>query len=227
MAQFVVEFGKEGAATADGRLDAPAFHRNCRPIWSVLAPFLQDRSADVLEIGSGTGQHIVEFAKHAPNVVWWPSDYHEAHLASIAAWRRHAGLPNLRAPVRIDVADPDWSLPPELGPGRKLLGIFCANVIHIAPWRVAEGLVKAAGRHLDGDGRMFLYGPFMREGKHTAPSNVEFDRSLRSANPEWGVRDTADVAALATREGLELQEIVEMPANNLILLFAWGQSRMG
>src|SRR2546426_1097024 len=111
MAQFVVEFGKEGAATADGRLDAPAFHRNCRPIWSVLAPFLQDRSADVLEIGSGTGQHIVEFAKHAPNVVWWPSDYHEAHLASIAA----------------------------------------------------------------------------------------FDRSLRSANPEWGVRDTADVAALATR----------------------------
>jgi hypothetical protein len=219
MTQFVTNFANLAAAAPDGRLDAPAFHRNCGPIWSVLEKFLTDKSGDVLEIGSGTGQHIVEFARRAPHIVWWPSDCLEPHLVSIAAWRQHAGLANLRAPAPIDVSDPDWDLPSPLGRS-GVLGIFCANVLHIAPWRVAEGLFAGAARHLRADGRMFVYGPFMRQGRHTADSNAAFDASLRNANAEWGVRDTSDLAALAERGGLRMVELVAMPANNLILIFA-------
>jgi SAM-dependent methyltransferase len=219
MPQFVTDFGTLSTPTTEGRLDAPAFHRNWQPIWSVLAEFLLNKTGDMLEVGSGTGQHIVEFARKAPSITWWPSDPNENHLRSIAAWRREAKLANLRAPARIDGSDPGWELPPELGPSRRLLGIFCANVLHIAPWRVAEGLFAGA-RHLRADGRVFVYGPFMRDGKHTAPSNAAFDASLRNANAEWGVRDTADVAALAARNGLRMIEIVAMPANNLVLIFA-------
>jgi SAM-dependent methyltransferase len=220
MAQFVTDFGTLASPTADGRLDSPAFHRNWDPIWSVLGAFLTGKSGNVLEVGSGTGQHIVEFARNAPNIVWWPSDCLETHLISIAAWRRHADLVNLRPPARIDLSDPDWDLPSELTSCGKPLGLICANVLHIAPWRVAEGLFTGASRHLRPDGRMFVYGPFMREGKHTAPSNAAFDASLRNENPEWGVRDTGAVAALAARNGFGMIEIVEMPANNLILMFA-------
>jgi SAM-dependent methyltransferase len=220
----VTDFGTAGTPTADGRLDAPAFHRNWRPIWSVLAGFLPNKTGDVLELGSGTGQHIVEFARNAPNITWWPSDPDEMHLRSIAAWRLAAKLANLRPPARIDVSDPDWRLPPKLGPSHRLLAIFCANVLHIAPWRVAEGLFAGAARHLRADGRVFVYGPFMRNGRHTAPSNAAFDASLRSANAEWGVREAGDVAALAARNGLRMIELVEMPANNLILMFALEQA---
>ena len=106
----------------------------------------------------------------------------------------------------------------------KLFAVFCANVIHIAPWRVAEGLIAGAARYLRPDGRLFLYGPFKRDGKHTALSNAVFDTSLRDNNPEWGVRDIADVAALASRAGLELEKAVDMPANNFILVFKRGAS---
>jgi SAM-dependent methyltransferase len=220
MAQFVTDFGTVSTPTADGRLDAPAFHRNWQPIWSVLAGFLQNKTGDVLEVGSGTGQHVVEFARKAPSITWWPSDPNENHLRSIAAWRHNTKLANLRPPARIDLCDPDWGLRPGLRPPPELLGIFCANVLHIAPWRVAEGLFAGAARHLRADGRMFVYGPFMRNGKHTAPSNAAFDASLRNANAEWGVRDAGDVAALAARNGLRMIEIVAMPANNFILIFA-------
>jgi hypothetical protein len=129
-------------------------------------------------------------------------------------------LPNIRPPLRIDLSDPAWC--PELhdgsGPG-PLLAVFCANVIHIAPWRVAEGLFEGAGRYLRADGRLFLYGPFKRAGKHTALSNAVFDTSLRERDAEWGVRDIADVEKLAAGAGLALVETVEMPANNLILAF--------
>jgi SAM-dependent methyltransferase len=198
----------------DGRLDAPAFHRNHKPIWSVLAPFLQGRTGDVLELGSGTGQHIVEFARLAPHLVWWPSDTDNTYLESIAAWRRHVDLANVRPPLRIDLLDPEWS-----SPAGELLAILCANVLHIAPWPVAHGLLGGAARHLRRDGRLFVYGPFMRGGKHTAPSNAAFDASLRAQNPEWGVRDTDDVGALADRMELKMIEIVPMPANNLVLIF--------
>jgi hypothetical protein len=129
-------------------------------------------------------------------------------------------LPNIRPPLRIDLCDPAWC--PEMhdgsGPG-KLLAVFCANVIHIAPWRVAEGLFAGAARYLRADGRLFLYGPFKRGGKHTAVSNAVFDTSLRDQNPEWGVRDIWDLEKLAMTVGLALIEIADMPANNLTLVF--------
>jgi SAM-dependent methyltransferase len=227
VAEFVVEFGKDGRRVEpDGRLDAAAFHRNHQVIWAVLDKFLAGKSGDVLEAGSGTGQHVAHFASHTPDITWWPSDYNAQHLKSIAAWRAHAGLANIRPPLRIDLSDAAWC--PELhdgsGPG-KLLAVFCANVIHIAPWRVAEGLFEGAGRYLRADGRLYLYGPFKRDGKHTAISNAVFDTSLRERDPEWGVRDVADVADLADAAGLSLLETAPMPANNLILAF--GRSKKG
>jgi hypothetical protein len=222
MAEYVVEFGKDGRPIEpDGRLDAPAFHRNHQPIWTVLEKFLDGKSGDVVETGSGTGQHVVDFARRSPGITWWPSDVNEAHLKSISAWRAHARLANVRPSLRIDLSDPAWC--PEMhdgsGPGR-LLAVFCANVIHIAPWRIAEGLFAGAARFLQVDGRLFLYGPFKRHGKHTALSNAVFDTSLRDNNPEWGVRDIADVSTLAESVGLNLIETAEMPANNLVLTFA-------
>jgi hypothetical protein len=221
MADYVVEFGKDGRRVEpDGRLDAPAFHRNHQAIRTVLLRYLADRSGDVLEAGSGTGQHVVDFAPQMPGITWWPSDYNEQHLKSIAAWRAYANLPNIRPPLRIDLSDPAWC--PEMHDGRgpkHLKAVFCANVIHIAPWRVAEGLFAGAGRYLPADGRLFLYGPFKRGGKHTAISNAVFDTSLREGNPEWGVRDIEALETLAAGAGLGLVEIAEMPANNLILVF--------
>jgi SAM-dependent methyltransferase len=221
MAEYVVEFGKDGRPLEpDGRLDAPAFHRNHQAISAVLQQFLAGRSGDVVEVGSGTGQHVVEFARDTPEIIWWPSDLNGQHLKSIKAWRAHAGLPNIRNPLRIDLSDPAWcsQMHDGRGPG-QLLAVFCANVIHIAPWRVAEGLFAGAGRYLQADGRLFLYGPFKRGGRHTAVSNAVFDSSLRESNAEWGVRDVDDLKKLGQGAGLVLKEIVEMPANNLILVF--------
>jgi SAM-dependent methyltransferase len=222
VAEHVMEFGKDGRPlSADGRLDAPAFHRNHRPIWAVLQPFLAGKSGDVVEAGSGTGQHVADFACRTPEITWWPSDLNEQHLKSISAWRAYAGLSNIRPPLRIDLCDPVWC--PEMhdgsGPG-ELLAVFCANVIHIAPWRVAEGLLAGAAHYLRADGRLFLYGPFKRDGKHTALSNAVFDSSLRERDLEWGVRDVADLERLAAMVGLALIEIAEMPADNLVLVFS-------
>jgi len=219
MAEYVVEFGKDGRPVEpDGRLDAPAFHRNHEAIWSVLQRFLAGKSGDVVEAGSGTGQHVVDFARHLPGIVWWPSDLNERHLASIEAWRAHSGLENIRPPMRIDLSDADWSAAVR-SEVSKLTALFCANVIHIAPWRVAEGLFAGASSTLAENGLPILYGPFKRAGKHTAVSNAVFDSSLRQDDPEWGVRDVADLEELAGRNGLALRQSFEMPANNLILMF--------
>src|SRR5471030_3297446 len=225
MAEYAVEFGKDGRPVEpDGRLDAPAFHRNHQAIRAVLQAFLAGKSGDVVETGSGTGQHVVDFARHIPGIIWWPSDLNEQHLKSIDAWREYAGLPNIRRPLRIDLSDPAWC--PEMHDGRgpgQLLAVFCANVIHIAPWRVAEGLFAGAVRYLRADGRLLLYGPFKRDVKHTALSNAVFDSSLRNRDAAWCVRDIADLERLAGSVGLALVETIEMPANNLILVF--GQSK--
>jgi SAM-dependent methyltransferase len=222
MAEYVVEFGRDGRRVEpDGRLDAAAFHRNHAAIWQALAPFLKDKSGDVIEVGSGTGQHVVHFASQALGVTWWPSDLNDAHLKSIDAWRAHSALTNVNPPLRIDLADPAWCA--ELQDGRgpaSLLAVFCANVVHIAPWSVAEGLIAGAAKYLRPDGRLFIYGPFKRGGKHTAVSNAVFDTSLRSGNPEWGVRDVDDLEYIAEAAGLALSGIIEMPANNMILIFA-------
>jgi SAM-dependent methyltransferase len=221
MVGYVVEFGKDGRPVkADGRLDAPAFHRNHQPIAAVLQRWLDDKTGDVLEAGSGTGQHTVHFASLLPGITWWPSDRNDAHLKSIEAWRVFAALENVRPPLTIDLADPAWNVAMQAAGGPKdLLAVFCANVIHVAPWHVAQGLFAGAGRALRGGGLLILYGPFKRDGKHTAVSNAVFDTSLHQANAEWGVRDVADLELLARSNGLALWEIVEMPANNLVLLF--------
>jgi hypothetical protein len=221
MPDYTVEFGKRGRqAGSDDRLDAAAFHRNHEAIWAVLEKFLHDKTGDVVEAGSGTGQHVVFFARQAPGITWWPSDLNDNHLRSIAAWTAHEQLANVRQPLRIDLSSPEWFTEASDGPGPgALLAVFCANVIHIAPWRVAEGLIAGAARYLRPEGRLFLYGPFKRGGRHTAPSNAAFDVSLRDNDPEWGVRDVDEVAALAQRNGLKLLDVVEMPANNLILVF--------
>lgn len=222
MVDHVVEFGKDGRPVeADGRLDAAAFHRNHQPIGAVLQRYLDGKSGDVLEAGSGTGQHVVHFARRLPGITWWPSDRNEAHLKSIAAWRADAGLPNLRPPLTVDLAETDWRRTLEAAGGpTDLLAVFCANVVHIAPWRVAQGLFAGAGCTLQHCGILVLYGPFKRDGKHTAVSNAVFDTSLRETNPEWGVRDICDLEKLAVQNDLGLREVVEMPASNLILVFA-------
>ena len=221
MPEYVVEFGKDGRPVeADGRLDAPAFYRNHQPIAAVLQRCLDGKSGDALEAGSGTGQHVVHFAKLMPAITWWPSDLNEAHLKSIEAWRAYSGLPNIRPSLSIDLADAAWSAAMQAAGGpARLLAVFCANVIHIAPWRVAEGLFAGAARVLQSGGLLLLYGPFKREGKHTAVSNAVFDTSLRENNPEWGVRDIADLERLAALNGLVRRTVEEMPANNLILIF--------
>ena len=183
--------------------------------------FLTGKSGDAVEAGSGTGQHTVEFARQFPDITWWPSDLNENHLTSIEAWRLHSELANIRPPRRIDLSDPAWgdAMKGEGGPG-ELLAVFCANVIHIAPWRVAEGLVAGTGRYLQSGGLLFLYGPFRRDGRHTADSNAAFDQSLRERDPAWGVRDVEAVTKLADSAGLSRVEIIEMPANNLTLVLA-------
>ena len=224
MAEYVVEFGKDGSQVEpDGRLNAAAFHRNHEAIWAVLGGFLQGKHGDVFEAGSGTGQHTVTFARQSPDIQWWPSDFNEAHLKSIAAWRVHARLANVHAPRRIDLSDPAWplALQAENGP-RELLAVFCANVIHIAPWIVTQNLMRGAGRALTAGGHLLMYGPYKRGGAHTAPSNEAFDTSLRGRNPDWGVRDLESVADVAAQNGLALVKTVEMPANNLVLAFERG-----
>ncbi len=220
MVKFVVDFAKTGTPPAsDGRLDAPAFRRNHEAIWSAIAEFLDAQAGDVLEIGSGTGQHVVTFARRTPQLAWWPSDIFPSHLASIDAWREHEGLANVRAPQRIDLTDPAWSWRAGESSSQLLAAILCINVLHISPWRVSQNLFAGAARFLRADGRLFVYGPFMRNGEHTAPSNAAFDATLRAENPEWGVRDIRDLSTLADKSGLSLAEITPMPANNLVLAF--------
>ena len=216
--KFVVEFGKDGPPPQDGRLDAPAFHRNQEAIGQNLENLLEGHTGHVLEIGSGTGQHAVALASRLPSITWWPTDFNDNHLRSIEAWRRHANLPNLKAPILLDASAADWKLKERYLPETFTL-IFSANVIHIAPWAVAEGLFAGASRHLRSGGQLRLYGPFRRNGTHTAPSNAAFDESLRRQNPEWGVRDTADLEKLALRNNLKVLHTYGMPSNNAILAF--------
>jgi SAM-dependent methyltransferase len=224
MTKFTIEFGKTGLPPADddGRLDAPAFHRNHDAIWAAIADFLDGKAGavagHVLELGSGTGQHAVAFARQTPKLTWWPSDIYESHLASIDAYRRVAGLDNLRPPQRIDLIDDGWRWQGDDGDA-TLAAMVCINVIHISPWRVTQNLMAGAGRQLRGGGHLFLYGPYKRDGEHTAPSNQAFDASLRARNPDWGVRDLEAVTALAQENGLRPVKIAEMPANNLVLAF--------
>ena len=194
----------------DGRLDFAVTERNRGPILEVLQKVLAPGL--VLEIASGTGQHAVHFAAALPRQIWQPSDPDPAMRASIAAWRKHAGLANLLEPLVLD-AETTWRF--DTAPV-ALVGI---NLIHISPWPVCRGLMRNAGRLLAAGGQVVLYGPYRREGRHTAPSNRDFDQWLKAKDPAWGVRDLEEVSAEAAANALVLTEIVEMPANNLMPVF--------
>ncbi|HKG86305.1 MAG TPA: DUF938 domain-containing protein [Beijerinckiaceae bacterium] len=196
---------------ASAALTSPSAARNREPILAVLRRVLPARGL-VLEIASGTGEHAVHCAGALPDLTWQPSDRDPEALASIAAHRAEAGLPNLLAPLALDVTAPSW-------PVERADAIVAINMIHIAPWRAAEGLIEGAGRLLAPGGVVYLYGPFMEDSRHTAPSNAAFDESLKARDPAWGVRDVAAVAELAARHGLDLKKRVAMPANNLSLVF--------
>lgn len=197
---------------SDSRLHSPAAARNCRPILEVLKQRLPER-ARVLELASGSGEHALAFATAMPGWQWQPSDPAEPALASIAAWREAAALPNLAAPICLDVTAPgDW-------PQGPFDAVVAINLIHISPWAVAEALMVRAGERLVPGGVLYLYGPYRRGGAHTSASNAAFDADLRRRDPRWGVRDLEAVAAEAERHGLALQRVAEMPANNLSVLF--------
>ncbi len=185
---------------------APAAARNREPIREVLARHLPERGV-VLEIASGSGEHAAHLARAFPHLAWQPTDVAETALASIAAWRDEAGLPNLRAPMRLDVTDATW-------PAAD--AIVCINMIHIAPWDATLALFAGAARTLGPGALLYTYGPYRFDGV-TAPSNDEFDRSLKSRDPRWGVRDVTDLRAAAT--GFDLAEVVAMPANNHSLVW--------
>lgn len=195
--------------STDPRRYAPAAERNHTPILEVLRRVLPP-AGHVLEVASGTGQHAAHFATALPGVVWQPSEREEDALPSIAAWC--ADLPNVRAPIRLDVREAPW-------PVGDLDALFCANLIHIAPWEICQALLRGAGAHLVPGGALVLYGPYRIGGEHTAPSNQAFDQDLRSRDPAWGVRDLEAVVAVAREQSLELEERVAMPANNQTLVF--------
>lgn len=197
--------------TSSEKLSWPAPERNKQPILEVLSRVLP-RSGTLLELASGTGQHAVYFAEHLPGLVYQPSDLEPANLRSIKAWVEESQLPNLRAPLRLDVAKTPW-------PVEEVDAIYNANLIHIAPWECAVGLMQGAARHLSAEGVLVLYGPYRIGGVHTAPSNERFDEDLRQRDARFGVRDLEAVVELAAPYGLSLIERVEMPANNQTLIF--------
>ncbi len=198
----------------DARLYAPATERNREAILEVLLEVLPP-TGTILEVSSGTGEHAVFFAPRLTPRYWLPSDLNPLALASINAWRSYAKCENLYPPIVLDASSPNW----ELGNVEPISAIANINMIHIAPWEACLGLMTGTGRILPPGGILYLYGPFTRGGKHTAPSNVAFDESLKEQNPDWGVRDLDKVIEIANSQQLTLVKTVAMPANNLSVIF--------
>ncbi len=195
----------------DARLSAPAAARNRGPIAEVLRKILPARGL-VLEIASGTGEHVAHFAEALPGLTFQPSDPKPEARASIDAWSAATGLGNIRPAILLDAARSPW-------PVSQADALICINMIHISPWTATEGLFAGAAGILPAGAPLYLYGPYLREGVETAASNLGFDASLRAQDPEWGLRDLATVAATAARNGFSGPDVVEMPANNLSVIF--------
>ena len=190
-------------------LHAPATARNRDPILAVLRDVLP-ASGLILEIASGTGEHVRYFAEKLPHLGWQPTDSDPDALASIAAWSE--SLANIRPPLRLDASIADW-------PVTHADAILCINMVHISPWTATEGLFAGAARVLPPGAPLYLYGPYRRADVPTAPSNEAFDQSLKARDPAWGLRQLEDVTALASRTGFRFDRLVEMPANNVSLVF--------
>ena len=203
--------GGSGAAHSQVKRHAPATERNREPIARVLAADLPE-SGCVLEVASGTGEHAVFLAERFPNLEWQPSDPDAEARASIAAYRDEAKLENLREPIFLDACAGTWPID-DVG------AILCINMVHISPPEAAQGLFAAAGRLLKPGAPLILYGPFFEDGIEAAPSNLAFDKSLRSRDPRWGLRETSWLDSLADRTGLKRTRRVAMAANNLILVY--------
>ncbi len=197
-----------------GALHAPHTLRNRAPILAVLARVLAGARA-VLEVGCGTGEQAPWFAARLPHLRWLPTDADARAVASAAAWRDAAALPNLEAPAPLDAARTPWALPAGFAPD----AVVSINMVHIAPFAACAGLMAEAGRRLPAGGVLYLYGPFRVEGRHTARSNAAFDAGLRARDPAWGIRDLETVAAEAAKNAIRHVETLEMPANNLSLVF--------
>ncbi len=196
----------------DARRFSAAAERNREPILDVLRRVLPARGT-ALEIAAGSGQHAAHFAAHLPQWTWLASDADDDALASIDAWRAQSKLANLLPPLKLDVLAPEW-------PGVPVVdAIFCANLLHIAPWAACAALMRGAAHHLAAHGVLVIYGPFVVDGEPTAPSNLAFDADLKARNRAWGLRRLADVVAEAQKVQLALRERVSMPANNLTLVF--------
>lgn len=200
--------------TAGARRSAPAALRNREPIAQVLGDWLP-KSGLVLEIASGTGEHVVYFAGRFPNLEWQPSDLDPGALASIRACREEAGLANVRDPVLLDASSGAW-------PIIRADAVLSINMVHISPWRAALGLLEGAARLLEAGAPLILYGPWLSDQIETAPSNIAFDSDLRHRNGEWGLRRVEDFAAEARQRGFAFVDQRPMPANNLMLLFRKG-----
>jgi len=208
---------EQRGVSADQRMFSPSAARNSAPILAVLKRVLPTPGM-VLEIGCGTGEHAVCFAEAMPSLTWQPSDADADACASTASWIKFTGLNNVLAPLDIDVCSKLWGVE-QMGPFDAIVSI---NMVHIAPWAASLGLFAGAGRLLRAGGLLVLYGPFMRGGAHSAPSNAAFDASLRARNPSWGVRDIADLEHVGEASRLRLRETIEMPANNTLVIFSNG-----
>jgi hypothetical protein len=195
----------------DLRLYAPATARNRDPIAAVLKDWLP-AAGRVLEVGSGTGEHAVHFARNFPDLEWQPTDPDPEHLGSIRAWREWANLPNLLPPLAIDVTASEW-------PVASADVVLSINMVHISPWEAALGLIDGAGRLLGEGQPLILYGPWIVEGLAMAASNFAFDLDLKRRNPRWGLRRVSDFASAAEQRGFTLAGERSMPANNTMLLF--------
>ncbi|HEY9771338.1 MAG TPA: DUF938 domain-containing protein [Coleofasciculaceae cyanobacterium] len=200
----------------DARQYAPATQRNREPILAILSQVLLPGS-NILEVASGTGEHAVYFASELESCRWIPSDANLASLESILAWKNANLVKNLDLPLSIDVTQNHWQ---QQVADRNINAIVNINMIHISPWLACLGLMEGAGQILPPDGLLYLYGPYKRNGEHTAPSNASFDRSLRDRNSLWGVRDLEAVVEAAAAQNLRLQQVIELPANNLSVIFS-------
>jgi len=194
------------------KLAAPWADRNQEPVCRALRQLLPPTGL-VLELAGGSGQHAAYIARRLPGLVWQPTDIDPAALASIAAWVDEVRLPNLRAPLALDVLADDWPVP-------RADAVVNMNMLHIAPWATCPALFRGAARVLPPGGLVYLYGPFFLADRPAARGNLEFDRQLRSQDPAWGVRRLADVDVAAQEAGFRRTALLDMPANNFSVLFA-------